>query len=57
MSNDVFSNSSYSINATKRFKGVVASSVIIEFSHEPTKTKRVIEIIWYLHLKEVDAFI
>jgi hypothetical protein len=57
MLNDVFSSSSSSTSATRRFEGILTSSAVIEYSPTLTKTKRVAETIWYLHSKGVDAFI
>ncbi len=56
-SNDVSLNSSSSASTTRRFKGVTASSAMIESSLTSTKTKKVARTIWYLHSKGVDAFI
>ncbi len=52
-----FLSFSYSICTTRRFEGVVASSTMIESSPASIKTKRVIKITYYLHLKKVDVFI
>jgi hypothetical protein len=57
MSNDVSSSYSSSTNATKGFESIATSSPMIEFSPASTKIKRIAKIIWYLHSKEVDAFI
>jgi hypothetical protein len=40
-----------SIGTIGQFKGVVPSYAMIESSPTLTKTKRVVEVIWYLHLK------
>ncbi len=54
---DDFLSSSYFTSTAGVFEGVVASSTMIESSPTSTKTKRVIEINYYLHSKEVDVFI
>jgi hypothetical protein len=55
--NQWFLSFSYSIYTTRRFEGVVASSAMIKSSPASIKTKRVIKITYYLHLKNVDVFI
>jgi hypothetical protein len=45
------------MNATKGFEGVTSSPAMTESSHASTKTKGVVEIIWYLHSEGVNAFI
>jgi hypothetical protein len=57
MSNNVSSNFSSYTCTIEEFENIATSFAMIEFSPASTKTKRVIGIIWYLHLKEVDAFI
>jgi hypothetical protein len=57
MSINDFLNSSYFTSITGRFEGVVPSFTMIESSLASTKTKRVIEITYYLHSKEVDVLI
>ncbi len=56
MSNDASSNSSPPINVIGGFEGVTTSCTMIEFSFASTKTKKVAEVIWYLHSKKVDVF-
>jgi hypothetical protein len=46
-----------STNVIGGFKAITTSFTIIEFSPTSVKIKRVAEIIWYLHLKGVNAFI
>ncbi len=45
------------MGVTGGFEGVTTSSAMIESSPMLTKTKGVVETIWYLHSKGVDAFI
>jgi hypothetical protein len=56
MLSDASLSSSSSTGVIHGFEGVVASFAMIESSHASTKTKRVVAVIWYLHLKEVDVF-
>jgi hypothetical protein len=55
--NSVSSSCSSYIGATIRFESIITSSAMIESSPTSTKTKRVVEKIWYLQSKEIDAFI
>jgi hypothetical protein len=45
MLSDVFSNSSYYINAIGEFEGITTSYAVIKFSLASTKTKRVVKTI------------
>jgi len=53
----VSSSFSSSMGAIRGFEGVTTSSAMIEYSPRSTKTKGVVETIWYLHSEGVDAFI
>jgi hypothetical protein len=57
MSSGVFLNSSSFIGAIQRFEGITTSSDMTKSSHASIKTKGVVETIWYLYSKGVDAFI
>jgi hypothetical protein len=57
MSSDVFSSSSYSIGTTGGFESITTLFAMIKSSLVSTKTKGVVEIIWYLHSKGFNAFI
>jgi hypothetical protein len=56
-SSDDSLNSSFSIGTIGGFEGITTSFAMIEPLATPTKTKRVVRIIWYLHFKEIDAFV
>jgi hypothetical protein len=45
------------MSAIGGFEGVTTSSAMTESSPTSTKTKGIVETIWYLHLEGVDAFI
>jgi hypothetical protein len=45
------------MGVTRGFKDVTTPFAMTESSHASTKTKGVIETIWYLHSKGVNAFI
>jgi hypothetical protein len=55
LSNVSSSSSSYT-GAIKGSKGVTTLFTMIKFLTASTKTKKVSEIIWYLHSKRVDTF-
>jgi hypothetical protein len=52
----VYSSSSSSTGAIGGFEGITTSSTMIESSYASTKTKKIVETIWYLHSKKVDVF-
>jgi hypothetical protein len=56
-SNDVSSKKKFSMNAIGRFDGITTSSAMTKSSPASTKTKRVVETIWYLYSEGVDVFI
>ncbi len=57
MLNDVFSSFSFSTNETGGFEGITTSSAMTKFSPASTKTKKVVETMWYLCSKGVEAFL
>jgi hypothetical protein len=46
----------FTTNEIRGFEGVVTSSAMIKFSPTSTKTKKVAEMMWYLHSKRVEVF-
>ncbi len=48
MSSSASSSSSFSISETGRFEGITTSFTMTKFSFALTKTKRVVETMWYL---------
>jgi hypothetical protein len=44
------------IGATGGFEGVAKLSTMTKFSHASTKSKKVVGIMWYLHLEGVEVF-
>jgi len=57
MSSGVFSSFSFSTNEIGGFEGVTTSSTMTKLSLASTKTKRVVEKMWYLCSEGVKGFL
>jgi hypothetical protein len=57
MSSNASSSSSFYTSETGGFQGVATLSAMTKFSPASTKTKKVVETMWYLRLKGVEAFL